>query len=80
MQKLWSIPKNSWNIDKKNDLDRFPLFFGQNVDRSYIVRQQAIALIFLLMIEDIKVYHLGYLKEFASRKSIALLAKFIYTP
>ena len=39
------------------------------------MRQQAITLIFLLVIEDIKVYHLGYLKVFALRKSQALFAK-----
>jgi hypothetical protein len=37
--------------------------------------QQAIALIFLLMIEDIKVYHLGYLTVFALWKNEALFAK-----
>jgi hypothetical protein len=33
-----------------------PMFSYQNVDQSYIMRQQAITLIFLVVIEDIKTY------------------------
>jgi hypothetical protein len=51
------------------------VFFDQNVGRAHFVRQQAITLIFLLVIEGIKVYHLGYLKAFGLRKSQALFAK-----
>jgi hypothetical protein len=57
-----------------NHLARFIVFFDQNFDQSYSMRQQANGLIFLLVIEDIEVYHLGYLKVFALRKSRALPA------
>jgi hypothetical protein len=75
LQKLWSIYKNFWNIINKIDLARFTVFFDQNVGQLHFMRQQAITLIFLLVIEDIKVYYLGYLKAFALRKSQALFAK-----
>jgi hypothetical protein len=42
-----------------------PMFSYPNVGHSYIMRQQAITLIFLVVIEDIKAYHLGYPKVFA---------------
>jgi hypothetical protein len=43
----------------------FPKFSHRNIDRSYVTRQEAIALIFVLVIEDLKVYHLECLKVFA---------------
>ncbi len=51
------------------------MIFDPNVDVSHFMRQQARALIFLQVIEDSKVYHLGYLKLFALQKSQALFAK-----
>lgn len=76
LQKLWSIYKNLWNIIQKFDLARFTLFFDQNVDQSCFMRQQAITLMFLLVIEDIKIYHPEYLKVVALRKSQAPFPKF----
>jgi hypothetical protein len=51
------------------------MFFDLNVNLSHFVRQQASALIFLVVIEDIKVYHIEYSKVFALRKNEVLFAK-----
>jgi hypothetical protein len=66
LQNLWSICKNVKNNIEKVNLGHFAVFSHQNVDLSHFMRQQTIALIFLPVIEDIKVYHLGYPKVFAA--------------
>jgi hypothetical protein len=55
----------------------FIVFSGQNVDHSHFMRQQAIGLIFLLVIEDIKVYQPRYPKVFVLGKSRSLFANLL---
>jgi hypothetical protein len=57
---------------KQKDFFLFSLFSHRNVDESHFMWQQAVALIFLLVIEDMNVYRLGCLKIFAFENTEAL--------
>ena len=51
------------------------MFFYQNVCQSNFMRQQPVAVIFLPVIELIKIYRLQHLTILALEKSVALLIK-----
>ena len=75
IQKFSSILSGVPKYHKKVCFARFSVFYYQNVCQSHFMPQQAIALIFLPVIEHIKFYYLGYLTISPRENSQALLIK-----